>query len=76
MPQNYRSHVAYFTTLNVQTLTTSRLPKRSWQSVFGLGSSSALLPPGITAASVAYARGLLYYIQPPHGVFAVTSLQW
>jgi hypothetical protein len=28
---------------------------------FGLGSSSALLPPGSTAASVAYARGLLYY---------------
>jgi hypothetical protein len=29
--------------------------------MFGLGSSSALLPPDSTAASVAYARGLLYY---------------
>ena len=28
----YCSHVAYCTTLNVQTLTTSRLTKRSWQS--------------------------------------------
>ena len=32
MPRMYCSHVAYCTTLNVQTLTTSRLPKRSWQS--------------------------------------------
>ena len=28
----YCSHVAYCTTLNVQTLTTSRLTQRSWQS--------------------------------------------
>ena len=32
MPRMCCSHVAYFTNLNVQTLTTSRLPKRSWQS--------------------------------------------
>ena len=32
MPRMYCSHVAYCTTLDVQTLTTSRLPKRSWQS--------------------------------------------
>ena len=32
MPRMYCSHVAYCTTLNVQTLTTSRLTKRSWQS--------------------------------------------
>ena len=32
MPRMYCSHVAYSTTLNVQTLTTSRLTKRSWQS--------------------------------------------
>ena len=32
MPRIYCSHVAYCTTLDVQTLTTSRLPKRSWQS--------------------------------------------
>jgi hypothetical protein len=76
MPWMYCSHVAYCTALNVQTLTTSRLLKRSWQSEFGLGSSSTLLPPGSTAASVAYARGLLYYLQPPHGVFVVTILQW
>jgi hypothetical protein len=75
MPRMYCSHVAYCTALNVQTLTTSRFPKISWQSEFGLGSSSAVLPPGSTAASVAYARGLLYYLQPPNGVFAVTSLQ-
>ena len=31
-PRMYCSHVAYCTTLNVQTLTTSRLTKRSWQS--------------------------------------------
>jgi hypothetical protein len=76
MPQMFCSHVAYCTALNVQTLTTSRLPKRPWQSEFGLGPSSAPPPPGSTAASVAYARGLLYYLQPPRGVFAVTSLQW
>ena len=29
---DYCSHVAYCSTLNVQTLTTSRLTKRSWQS--------------------------------------------
>ena len=28
----YGSHLAYCTTLDVQTLTTSRLPKRCWQS--------------------------------------------
>jgi len=28
----YCSHVAYCTSLDVPTLTTSRLPKRSWQS--------------------------------------------
>jgi hypothetical protein len=117
-PWKHCSHVAYCTALNVQTLTTSRLPKRSWQSEYGLGSSSALLPPGSTAAmwlillplifklsppvvsprdpgsqswigvqfrnlppgstaaSVAYARGLFFYLPPPHGVSAVTSLQW
>ena len=32
MPRMYCSHVAYCTTLNVQNLTTSPLPKRSWQS--------------------------------------------
>ena len=32
MPRMNCSHVAYCTTLNVQTLTTSRLTKRSWQS--------------------------------------------
>ena len=32
MPRMYCSHVAYCTTLNVQTLITSRLTKRSWQS--------------------------------------------
>ena len=32
MPRMYCSHVAYCTTLDVQTLTTSRLTKRSWQS--------------------------------------------
>ena len=32
MPRMYCSHVAYCTTLNVLTLTTSRLTKRSWQS--------------------------------------------
>ena len=36
MPRMYCSHVAYCTTLNVQTLTTSRLPKRFWQSVVKL----------------------------------------
>jgi hypothetical protein len=76
MPRIYFSHVAYCTALNVQTLTTSRLHKRSWRSESGLGPSSALLPPESNAASMAYARGLLYYLQPPHGVFAVTSLQW
>jgi hypothetical protein len=30
--------------------------------IFGLGSSSALLPPGGTATSVADARGLLYHM--------------
>jgi hypothetical protein len=54
MPRMYCSHMAYCITLNVQILTTSRLPKRPWQSEFGLGSSSALLPPGNTVASVAY----------------------
>ena len=32
MPPDYCSHVAYCITLNIQTLTTSRLTKRSWQS--------------------------------------------
>ena len=32
MPRMYCSHVAYCTTLDVQTLTISHLPKRSWQS--------------------------------------------
>ena len=32
MPRMSCSHVAYCTTLDVQTLTTSHLPKRSWQS--------------------------------------------
>ena len=32
MPRMYCSHVAYCTTLNVQTLAISRLTKRSWQS--------------------------------------------
>jgi hypothetical protein len=76
MPRMYCSHVAYCPALYVQTVTTSRLPKRSWQSEFGVGSSSALLPPRITASSVAYARDLLYYLQPPHGDLVVTSLQW
>ena len=32
MPREYCGRVAYCTILNVQTLTTSRLTKRSWQS--------------------------------------------
>jgi hypothetical protein len=37
---------------------------------FGLGSSSALLPPGGTATSVADARGLLYHPRISNGSYS------
>ena len=67
MPRMYCSHVAYCTTLDVQTLTTSRLPKRSWQSEVELIVSIQpllLFSLGLTVANAPYVLqpcGLLYY---------------
>ena len=50
MPRMYCSHVAYCTTLGVQTLTTSRLPKRSWLSEVELCRNLILDVPTFTTS--------------------------
>jgi hypothetical protein len=40
---------------------------------FGLGSSSALLPPGSTATSLADAGGLLYYLTDSFYIFSIET---
>ena len=57
MPRMYCSHVAYCTTLDVQTLTTSRLPKRSWQSEVELNLIIFRRSPLVVSPEILVAKG-------------------